>query len=383
MKKQMIYLVAMLFLVVSCTRKSLPDPVEDVSEFSVKYTIDGVDIEIAAGENGYVLEPGHRRNAGGVVEYVAEFRKSNGDPTALEVVILDDAWSLPIDPVNPDEALTVGALDFQSEAVDLDSLNLIFCTFLDPAEYELEWIINGNAVSGNIPDVTFDEGETLLDARLTATRLADGCADSLIQVCEQFDAEHNYADYYYLPFEAETTGVTNQLRMAYTGNEENTAGISWEVIDNGAVFTEEGGVMFHTFETAGPHLVSMTVTADNGHQFIYRERVLANPNSGACAANIHYLSPPQGMAETSRVRIQYTSPEGQHYSSYVPGITDPGSGSFEILSVQDLDLLQGTGSADARRLEVAFGCVLYNVDNPSDQIEIEGFEGVIAVTFPQ
>ena len=368
----------------SCTRQSLPDPVVAAPQFAAKFTIDGVDSEIAAGVDGFYLEPTYHENTSGVLEYVATFRKPDGNPTALEVVIQDDGWRLPVEPVQPDAALLPGDYELQQGDVALDNTRLRFCSFSGADGVTYDWNINGASYSTPWPEVELLVEETPLSVELIVTQ-PDGCSDSLIQVCETFDTQGLYADYFYETFAWQPTGLGNQIKLSYDGEAEAAAEIRWDILDGTTTVVEYGEQVWHTFSGDGPFRVTLTVTLINGHTFKYSDRVTPNVE-GVCTANVHYLSPPINPDdEGSRVRIAYTAEDGTRYASYFSGCTSPVNGNFEILGIDDYTFVDpATGEErSARRLNVAFDCLLYNIENPSETLELEGFEGTIAVSFPQ
>lgn len=367
----------------SCTRQSLPDPVVAVPQFSGKFTLDGVDSEIAAGVDGFYLEPSYHENTSGVLEYVATFRKPDGNPTELEVIIQDDGWRLPVEPVQPDAALLPGEYEYQQDEVALDNTRLRFCSFAGADGTLYDWNINGESYSSSTPEIELPAEQTQLSVALTVTR-PDGCSDDLIQVCETFDPTGTFPDYFYESFEWKATGNGNQIKLSYDGDPDQAEELRWDIIDGTNTIVEYGQDVWHTFSGEGPFRVTLTATMNNGHTFKYSDRV--SPNEALCTANVHYLSPPVNPDnEGSRVRITYTSPEGDHYATYFTGSSQPVDGNFEILGMDDYTFDDpATGETrNARRLNVAFNCVLYNVLDPADAITIEGFEGTIAVSFPQ
>ena len=382
--KKAIHIGFVALVLASCTRNSLPDPASFDPVFVARYTLDGADAEIAAGVNGYYLEPSFHRGSNGVLEYVATFKNLTNSLTELEVVIQDDNWELPTAPVQPDVALATGMLDFQENDIVLDDTQLVFCSFAGLEGKTYEWVINGQEYSESIPSIALSGPGEILQAKVYITDDLTGCVDSLSQSCEIFDGSGQYGSYYYESFSVNRLNNNNQVRLSYDGNFNEVAEIRWDILDDGnAIIVNDLEEVIHTFSTAGPHMVTVTVELENGHIFQYADRVATSDE--VCTANMHFLRPPLDDPATSRVRVNYTSPEGVHYSSYVPGVTNAADNSFEIVNIEDFnynDLDSGQETL-ARRLDVTFSCILYNLANTADQITIENFEGGVAVTFPQ
>lgn len=385
--RRALIIASLLALATSCVRREIPNSVIIESEFTAGGTIDGVDTDFSVGQNNFYMEPAYDYTPFGVIEYVSSFRKDNGEPMAFEVVMRHHSFTLPteIADLELDAILTAGTREYQTQNTEVDTTKLNFCTSIpEGGNYAFLWDINGSTYTSETPIHQFDTPEELLAAKLTVTDLTSGCTDSLLQVCEIFDPTGGYPDYYYRPFRWEATSSENQVVFKLEDPDAEIASVQWELQDGSENVEETEFSFTHTFSGPGPHLVSVTVTMTNGYQYKYSERVRADGNSEACSADIHFVTPPVGSADPSQVRMNFTSDEGVKYSSFIEGANQDMS-YFEILSSEPELLQTSEGELQLIKLDVVLSCTLYNLDDPSgtDTIQVEDFQGTIAVAVPQ
>jgi hypothetical protein len=380
------YIFALLILIASGCKKT---PIEQSIKASPTLKGSGLlndqPFSFAAGENNTFMEATFDRNNEGVNEFVGEFKKDNGDLTSLKIVIQDDDRRLPVEPVSVDIAIAEGMYSFQTDEVALDPLTLQFYSLaFAEGSYNYNWLINGVELSAQeipeFPILTFGD-YTDFDMFVEVSSLDGECSDTLRQVSPAYEVPSGLLNYHKLPFE--TTYLANGgVRFSYPGDVSETIQIKWDVIEDDQNFTVNDAPDYtHYFTSDGPHQVSMNVIMENGYVFKYVENIA--PFQNVCAASIQYEHVPvdPSAVSVSNVRVEYVDENGIHYSSYSPEIDEDLDRQFEVLEVTDFNTTDG--GLETRKVRVLFSCTLYDLNDASNTIRIDGFSGTIAVSFPQ
>jgi hypothetical protein len=366
----------MIVALAGCQRNVLPPSTEEAPEFSASGLLDGEEFVVAAGVDNFFLDPTYERNSSGVYEFVADFRKNNGDARAFRISILDQQPRLPIEEVEVDLAVTPGFYDYQTEPIQLEEWIFQFYSFAG-SDKLYSWDINGVNYQSAYPIVEL-EAESDLDISLMVTDTELQCDDSLTALVE-WDQQSEYSNFYYQPFAWTYANSNGGVMFEYSGEESTVQSIDWLIDDGGQLIAEEGLAISHNFLSNGPHQVIMNVHLTDGYFFRYSESVQAMESEQGCAASIHYEPVPIEF-EVSKIRVDYTDDAGTQFSSLRENGVEA-DGSFEIVSVEEL--FDEQNSIATRRIEVVLNCTLYEVGNDANSMVLEGFSGVMAVSFPQ
>lgn len=374
----------MLLVATGCKKTPIEQPMTATPDLRGSGLINDEPFEVAAGVNNFYMEASYERNPEGVNEFVGEFKKDNGESTALKIVIQDDERRLPVEPVSVDVAMTEGFYDFKTDEVEIDPFQLQFYSLAyADGDHDYLWELDGEELPANpspeFPIVSFEE-YTDFDIYVMVSD-DSGCSDTLVQDINQNMAPDAYTPYFKVPFKKEfLTG--GGVRFYYPGDVEQTTQIKWDVSEDGQNSTVNDAPEYtHYFTGDGPHRVAMNVIMEDGHAFKYVENVA--PFQNTCAASIQYEAVPVNpdAVDVSQVLVEYVDEEGNEFSSFSPTEEENADRSFEILSVTDYN--NTDDGLETRKVNVRFTCTLYNVNNPDDTMRIEDFTGFIAVSFPQ
>lgn len=358
----------------SCQRNVLPPSFEEQPVFSASGTLDGEEFIVAAGVNNYYLEPTYERNESGVFEFVADFKKNNGDAGQFSVSILDSEPRLPFEDVMVDAAVMAGSYDFQTEPIELEEWTYKFYSFAgDNVSYD--WTINGNNTTDLYPVIVIEESADL-NVDLIIENELTGCTDSL-SLTHELDEDASYYNYYYKPFEWTYVNEFGGVLFEYKLDDE--ADVNWIIEEDGQLITGSGTEIAHTFLSNGPHKVIMNVVLSDGFHYRYAENISAIESEATCAASIHYEPVPVAF-EVSKVRIDYTDDNGTMFSS-LREQGEEADGTFDIVSVEEF--YDDQQMISTRKIEVLMNCTLYEIGNESNSLVLEDFVGTMAVSFPQ
>lgn len=366
----------MIIALAGCQRNVLPPTTEELPQFSASGLLDGEEFVVAAGVDNFYLDPTYERNSSGVYEFVADFRKNNGDSRAFRISILDQQPRLPIEDVQVDLAVTPGFYDYQTEPIQLEEWKFQFYSFAGPDKL-YNWDINGQNTQSSYPIIELEPGADL-DVSLMVTDTDLQCNDSITALIE-WDEQADYENFYYNPFTWSYANSNGGVAFEYSGDASSVQNIDWIIDEGGQLIAGQGLDVSHTFLSNGPHQVIMNVQLEDGYSFRYSENIPAMESEESCAASIHYEPVPIEF-EVSKIRVDYTDDQGTQFSSLRENGVEA-DGSFEIVSVEEL--FDDQNSISTRRIEVVLNCTLYEVGNDANSMVLEGFSGVMAVSFPQ
>jgi hypothetical protein len=269
-----------------------------------------------------------------------------------------------------------GFYELQSEQIELEAWKYQFYSFAGEDKDYL-WNINGQEYTQNFPLIEI-EPEVDLEVSLEISEAQIQCSDELSSTHEWTQSD-DYVNYYYQPFEWEHVNGTGGVHFHFTEAGSDVTEINWIVDENGQLVTGQGLTLSHNFQTNGPHKVIINVVLSDGYTFRYAENIPAFESVETCAANFHFEPVPLQF-EVAKVRIDYTDESGTRFSS----LPDPGyeaNGFFEIVSVNEFYNEQQ--ASFTRKIEVVLSCTLFEIGNGDNTLLLEGFSGVMAVSFPQ
>jgi len=377
--KRLFYILIVTIVLASCQRKELDPITTEVPEFFARGILAGDSYDVSAGVNDYYLEAAYARNDLGVFEYTANFRKSNLGVSSLKICIQDDQRTLPVHSSDIDNSLSLGSYEYQTDTMALNSNALQFYSFAGE-DKNYTWLINGVEYSENYPIHDLEEGVPL-SVFLVVENMDGTCSDTISREVEYFDNTGDYHNYFYENFTWNIENSNGKVKFDYDGDLEEVNSITWSVVENGAVFSDNGTSFVHDFSVPIVHKVIMNVTMNNGYQFRYSENIDPFGTNGCAASIMFERIPLYSDFDTSKVRVEYTDEEGSHYSSFSPSVDENPERNFDVLNITAYSPnLQGQ---ETRKLNIELSCTLYNTDDPSDTIQLEDFESTLAVSFPQ
>ena len=376
--KRVVYIAVLSFLLaaVGCTRNEVIPGADGGAIYQLKGLVDGEELIIAAGENGVVLHPTYDHTDYGVFNYVGDFRGSASNPQGLRILINDDTQTWPGDQVSAAEILEPSSKSFQKEIV-LD-YNVIELRTNWKAGDQYQWTINGELQLDT--DSLIDEFVVTPGSELTVDLVVENgdCSDELVlSVDQQFtvDSPVNYG------FFSWRYGSNDSLVCDFLGDRSLDPYITWIASGEfGEQITGEGASFKTMPQDEGIYSVTMQVVFDDGTFYKYTENIPSPLSNDLCAANVMFRTKVNDLENNglNDVVLEYTDEMGVIYRS---DLADNEYNSFEILS--DVGSIVNELGQDSRVLKVAFDCTLVSVQDPTQSIDLEGFAGTIAVSYPQ
>ncbi|MEL7065169.1 MAG: hypothetical protein AAFP00_15620 [Bacteroidota bacterium] len=166
------------------------------------------------------------------------------------------------------------------------------------------------------------------------------------------------------------------MEIDYDGVEQDFPFVLWSMGDGTVI---SGSYSFtHTYASTDIYEVKMVLFGPGGGLCCDIKNVYSEP-SQTCATYIAYRSA-NPTAELRRIYLIYTDNDGKRYTTdYFEG--QPDESFFELL---DWETYKEDPDGQATvKLDVAFQCRLFQVDDESNFIDLNGAKASFAVAYPE
>lgn len=371
-------LVLLFLLIASSCKQELPPSATGDPVFTLKATFDGTELDRYAGEGDDIMDADLRRDELDVNEFVGTLKAANcmDCPGQFRVVLRDHKASETGDPVDLDSAFMLGAYAYRGNSIAATASEgsaFRFSGFsggTPPFDYEWEFGDGHTSTDAQPVHVYAQSGDYEVVLKLTDD---NGCADVTshkISTGEKYEDCRVSFDYKALgngavDFWVTETWPSNQI---VSGLWNFGPGLF------APATLDTGHFLFH-FQGPGIYPVSLLAINDEGC-LAYDSQNIYTETSPSCASRIEYAVIPKDL-ETSTVYIEWISEDGTSYTSHDPIRGQPTTSTFILL-----DAVPYGPDADGQatmKLTLRFDCLLYNLDDPDDFVEVKGGEAVMAV----
>lgn len=367
---------SLFFLIVNlmACRKEFPEPIPAEPVFSIEAELDGEPLILKAGIDDYYLDADYRVDSFGVKEYMARFRLANcvDCREAFQIVIRDKQVSDIGSSIDPQATFVVENLPYRGEVFETDSFTFSFTTHSNGTPpFSYKWDFGDGNTSTEASPVHSYETSDLFEIAVQI-KDANGCIDiSRHQVrtgdffhhC-QIGFSHEFQGENSLGFKAEPVDVVQNFQSIY-----------WNFGDGHVHETDYSPS--HTYEHTGIYEVKMVLIQADGTVCCDIKNIFSE--SGPSCASYIEVEPVLSDPYTGSVYIEWIDKEGRKYSTD-SDFGQTAESSFDILSVgpdwTDID------GQKAIQLGARFSCHLYQVDDPSEYIELRMGESEFAVAYP-
>lgn len=358
----------------SCQERELPDEFIGTPVFFVDGNLDGKDLAITAGDNGYYMESGYEQDEQEVYVFTGTFTPLNCDvcPEALEVRIRDHRLRNSPANIVIDSVLQTGSYDyFQKDNMDGSAVFRVSFSNQSagagPFDYSWEF---GDGSIGEGPNPVHDYVDTQMTSVLVCLDGTDptGCTT---QICNEVQLEDIpcKADFIH-ELEASTTYVrfTNEVEGAFPIR------YRWDFGDGyGASLGNPG----YFYQQPDLYEVCLEIIDANGCKSSICKNIAADPD--LCEHNFTYKVENTTLPDTlqfSRVEVRWTDETAATYST--AHVAQSLSSYFEILEIEPYE--NNRHGDLTRRLKVRFNC---EIEGDSGQKSLQQVEGYLAIAFPK
>jgi hypothetical protein len=363
--------------VLACKKEPLPTEESGVPKFYFKGEVDGVNLNLEAGNNDYFMNASHHQDTTGVYVFSGNLSKDNCDSTcdyAITVLLNDTKVSKVNESINSNNLIRTGEYLFNNEnleplyyKVELKPLSEFNVSenftwklmnskgdYIKSENYLSEFYLNANEVykiklshksstECDTAHTNIYKASTAFQTTITASRDISG-----------FQYAYN--------FKCET-------------NSPNISKYEWNFGDNTANSILPSPS--HSFQPKafGYYLVRLKLTDTKGDTCISYYQVNANPDKNCHANFIANFSKVPNYRGYSAVTVIVTKPGGEVFSTRYT--VQPNSSFFKVLSVDDYD--SNKKGEPTKQIKMKLNCVVKSKNNRS--LEIKNAEAVMAVSY--
>ncbi|MEM7373258.1 MAG: PKD domain-containing protein [Bacteroidota bacterium] len=358
----------------ACQERELPEEIKGNPVFYVDGAIDGQDLTLTAGEDGYFMETSFEQDETGVYVYSGAFTPLNCEscPEALEVRIRDHRLRPDNDPVRIDSVLHIGSYEFyqtnnkQGAAIFRVSFSNE-STGTGPHQYSWDFG-DGSTASG--PNPSHDYIDTTMATALVCLDGVDptGCTT---QICNEIQLHT-------LPCQADFTHELDPsiTYVSFMNAVEGALPIQyrWDFGDGyGASLGNPG----YFYQEAGLYQVCLEITDANGCQSAICKNIAADPE--LCEHNFSYKVEQTNLSDSlqfSQVEIRWTDESGTSFTT-----ASQEQSSLHYFDILEIEPYENNRFGDqTRRLRVRLDC---EVHSDSGIKHVQKVEGFLAIAFPE
>jgi PKD repeat protein len=365
-------LILIILFALSCKKKEFPSNQIDDPAFYIQAEVNGLQINLNAGNNGYYMYSSFTQDTLGIYSFVSSLKKNNctsNCPFSFKIEITDNQLSDPAGQCNIQNSLNTGEYSYANPA----------SLYPNIIGYKVKYAssFNNTALAYNW---NFGDGNTSSLANPTHTFSNIGTYNTCLQIDDGGSAESICN-----PIK---TGNLNVCRTTILVNTIADKTVSFTNISSGkAPFTyrwDFGDGNYsgasnpqHTYDSDGIYFVKLNVSDSNGDSATHHYNVNTSlsmkpaPNFSVESINPVYLY----NHMFSKIKFSYTDENGIAYSGHLQ--QQPNDSKFKIEEVSDYQVNEN--GKKTKKIKISFNCTLYNGSN---SILIKNGLAVLAIAYP-
>lgn len=371
MKRTLLYaLFAGTLILNSCKKNELPKMEEQGSPvFYLRCTVNGLPVNIQAGDNGYYMSSSHYRDKNDVNVYKGELRQKDCGGKdcgfSMAVLINDYKFSAPAgnEPMDVDNGLKVGAYQFNTggTAPLYYSADFAPASVMPGGQYQWQFSDNENSTDTAPSKKLF--ANKVYSVTLSADDPRGGCIISHTNV---FKMGNPLQTNIHSTFQAGTYHFSADADLSGTAPYKYL----WDFGDGTPPSTASNPK--HAYASQDYYEATLTLIDANNDTCVsfYQVNTVSN-----CEANFTgKFKPVRNTKALSTITILITDPSGKVYSSSELG--QDANSKFEITAVEEFRANEN--NEPTKKLKIRFNCTLNSSTGP---LTINNGEAVIAVSY--
>lgn len=385
MKKLLITLCTILFVIYSCKKKEFPQNVTEEPALYISANVDGTPVSLKAGAFGYYMYSSYTQDTNGIYTFVAEVKPNgcgNSCANSLKIELNDDKASVTNGTSNISGSIKLGDYQFANTATVAPTL----------IGYEAKFkSIYNKTTTGTTYLWNFDDpGSVSFDANPTHTYNTAGIKNVNLGISETGISPMIHVENPIKVTISQVAVKTRILTPLVNGNtvtfSNTTSGGSgtpptysyrWNFGDYAPISTSPNPS--YTYSVSGMYKVNLKVkdAANDSTEYNFN---INTASSNSAATNFSVITTALYFTTAtnllSKVKVTYIDASGKIYSSNLQSQVGTGN-KFNITSVEEYKANEN-GQA-TKKLKINFDCKLYN--GTSSFVTLTNGEAVIAVSY--
>lgn len=367
-----------IILIPGCKKKTLPPDQINDPVFFMDMGINGVHKTFTAGLNSYYMFSDYEMDSSGLYFFSGKFKRQdcNDCDEELTIIITDDTVRSPSGvSVDIRNSVLVGPYQYAMNRINQGNGQFVrfWSQMKGGGPFTFNWNFGDESGSSFPNPIHYFSTKGPYPFPVTLnTEDQFGCKGLAYNLIDLRMALNNCrADFTYQHI------APNQLRV--DADSVTLPGIQYFWDNPDSVIVTGGRSAILTFPANGVQMVCLRVT--DGDCIETRCKNIPIPaNLTDCVTNFNYeILNDLNQLIFSKAIVEWKDINGKLYSSNAV-VEQPQSSYFEILEISDYD---NNENGDATvKLKISMNCVLYNINNPSDQLVLENAKGEIAIAYP-
>ncbi|MAZ36158.1 MAG: hypothetical protein CL842_01755 [Crocinitomicaceae bacterium] len=369
--KFLVYIASFLVILASCKKEELQPEVIGNAAFYIQGTVNGLPVNLVAGDNDYYMYSSFEENENTVPKYIGELKTENcetGCPESFTIIYTGEKEAVEGLAVEPE--LRTGFKPFTNPNAG-NEYEVAFNpeeSFTSKAiEVDYEWEFGDGTISKEKnPTHLFVGDQEFFEVKLNV-KTSKGC-------------ESNIENRIYIKSETTTDFLITQTQrsLAFEPDVKDIApqNYLWEFESGNTASTPY--VDYQADPNKGIEKVCLTVTDENGVRSQRCKNLILKEEYAFCAANYSFKSAsrqdPNGELQLGTVYLKYTDAAGKEYYSR-PNLND--NNEFELLSVADYD--ENEMGNPTKQITFHANTTLTSLDG--QELNVENLSGSIAVAY--